>query len=398
MEVPMSERGRGKGGGRLALAGVTAFLLVILLLGVAVAQESELGGKLRSGEEVIVGQGEQIQGDLYLFGWRVLVEADVPGDVVAFAGVVEIAGHVRGDVIAAGGEVLVSGTVDGDVRASGGQVRIAGDVGEDVLAAGGRLALASAASVGEDVIFGAGVMRLAGDVAGNVVGSAGSYTNTGDVRGTQRVTEADLEDRPMTAEQRLLDFIGGYAVLLLAGVLLLTLRQRFTLEAAGTLGARFLPSLLYGVLLVLALVFGLLLLYLLGVALTVFLGMGGFGGPAAFLALSLTLVTVVVALGLLVTGLWVAPAVFSVWLGSLLLRAGRRPDRSHAAALVLGALIFMLVGLVPVLGPTVAALVFLLGSGALILAARDARSRPEPVPATLGTEGREDPPAASPEV
>src|SRR6266545_7971802 len=70
-----------------------AFLAVALasLPAAAVAQQSELGGKVRSGQEVTVPVGETVQGDL-----------------IASAGTVRIDGRVDGDLVATGGEVTVA--------------------------------------------------------------------------------------------------------------------------------------------------------------------------------------------------------------------------------------------------------------------------------------------------
>jgi hypothetical protein len=83
------------------------------------AQETELGGKLRSGDQVVVPAGETIEGDLYASGGLVRVEGRVEGDLLAAAGQ-QVAGQVTGDVMAAGGSIDVSGRVGGDVRAAGG--------------------------------------------------------------------------------------------------------------------------------------------------------------------------------------------------------------------------------------------------------------------------------------
>jgi len=78
-----------------------AFLAVALasLSPTALAQQTELGGKVRSGQEVVVASGETVQGDL-----------------IASAGTVRIDGRVDGDLVASGGQVTVAGTVTGGSR------------------------------------------------------------------------------------------------------------------------------------------------------------------------------------------------------------------------------------------------------------------------------------------
>jgi hypothetical protein len=64
----------------------------------AAAQQTELGGKVRSGREVIIPASETVRGDL-----------------VATGGTVRVDGRVDGDLVASGGQVIVAGTVGGDV-------------------------------------------------------------------------------------------------------------------------------------------------------------------------------------------------------------------------------------------------------------------------------------------
>jgi len=114
-----------------------AFLAVALAtLPAAAVQQSELGGKVRSGQEVTVPSGETVQGDLIASAGRVRIDGRVDGDLVASGGEVTVAGTVTGDVMVGAGSTTISGQVGGDVRAGTGQARIEGQVGEDLDAGG----------------------------------------------------------------------------------------------------------------------------------------------------------------------------------------------------------------------------------------------------------------------
>src|SRR5215216_7024531 len=92
----------------------------------AAAQQTELGGKVRSGREVTVPAGESVQGDLVASGGTVRIDGRVDGDLVATGGQVIVAGTVTGDVLVGAGSTTISGQVDGDARVASGQVRIEG--------------------------------------------------------------------------------------------------------------------------------------------------------------------------------------------------------------------------------------------------------------------------------
>ncbi|HKQ02945.1 MAG TPA: polymer-forming cytoskeletal protein, partial [Actinomycetes bacterium] len=53
---------------------------LVSLPAVAAAQQTELGGKVRSGREVTIPAGETVQGDLVATGGTVRVDGRVDGD------------------------------------------------------------------------------------------------------------------------------------------------------------------------------------------------------------------------------------------------------------------------------------------------------------------------------
>ncbi|MGH8903381.1 MAG: hypothetical protein ACRDYA_17345 [Egibacteraceae bacterium] len=129
------------------IAYVALPLMLMFMAGAAFAQESELGGKVRSGNEVIVPAGETVSNDLYVFGRRIRIEGRVEGDLTAFGGEVDVSGPVTGDVLVGAGTTTISGQVDGDVRVGSGQAMVPGSVGEDLLVGAGRVTIVSGARV-----------------------------------------------------------------------------------------------------------------------------------------------------------------------------------------------------------------------------------------------------------
>ena len=101
-------------------------LLVVTGASVAVAQETELGGKLQSGGQITIPADQTVDGDLYASGGRVLIEGTVDGDLIAAGGQVTITGDVSGDLMASAGAVDISGEVGGDARVAAGQTTVSG--------------------------------------------------------------------------------------------------------------------------------------------------------------------------------------------------------------------------------------------------------------------------------
>ena len=351
------------------------------LSSVAAAQQTELGGKVRRGREVVIPVGETVQGDLIAAAGTVRVDGRVDGDLVASGGQVTVAGTVTGDALIAAGSTTISGEVDGDLRVGTGQARIEGRVNEDVLLGAGQVVITSGSQIGGDLIFGTGRMQMDGAVAGNVLGSTGDYARGGSVGGSEQVNLAEPagEEREPTVADRGFDALRRYVSILVVGLLLLWLLPRLLRGAADSARRRPLPSLGIGVLGVVGVVVGLILLLLVTILVAVVLGLltlGSLIGITVFAGLLLG--TIVVFLFVLAISFG-AQAVVGLALGRLVLRGEGRSYGSAAGALALGVLVVVVLAAIPVAGGWIEALVVLVGLGALLLMARGRRREAAPV-------------------
>ena len=361
--------------------------LVILALALtplstaAATQQTELGGKVRRGREVVIPAGETVQGDLIATAGTVRVDGRVDGDLVASGGQVTVAGTVTGDALVGAGSTSVYGEVDGDLRVGTGQARIEGRVGEDVLLGAGQATIASGSQIGGDLIFATGRMQMDGAVAGSVLGSTGNYTRGGSVGDSEQVNlaEPSQESREPTLADRLLDGVRRYVSILVIGVLLVWLLPRLLRGAADSARRRPLPSLGFGVLGFVGVIVGLVFLILVTVLVAVVLGLLSLGsltgvtlfGGLLVAAIGVFLFVLAIAFG--------AQAVVGLALGRLVLRGEGRSFGSTLAALALGVLVVVLVAAIPVVGGWLGALVVLVGLGALLLAGSGRRREAQPV-------------------
>jgi cytoskeletal protein CcmA (bactofilin family) len=347
-----------------------AFLAVALatLPAAAAAQQSELGGKVRSGQEVTVAAGETVQGDLIASAGRIRIEGRDDGDLVASGGEVTVAraGAVTGDVLAAAGSTTISGQVDGDVRAATGQARVEGRVGEDLVLAAGQATVAQGAQVGGDLIVGAGQLRLEGAVTGSVLGAAGDYRRTGSVRGSEQVRVGQPE-RDRTLTDRGFDLLRRYASILVVGLLLLWLLPRAFRFAADAVRGRPLVSLGVGILGFIGAVVLLVLVILVTVLLAVGLGLLGLGQLAGATVFGGTLAAGLVAFLFFLAVAFAAQATVGLGLGRLLFRGPRRSLLKAFVALALGVAVVVALSAIPVAGGWLEALLVVLGLGALVL-------------------------------
>ena len=349
----------------IALAG----LVLASLSAVAVAQTTELDGKVRSGSEVTVPASETVPGDLSASGGTVTIDGRVDGDLVASGGQVKVNGPVTGDVLVASGNATISGQVNGDVRVAAGQVRLEGPVGEDVLIGAGQATVASGARIDGDLIFGAGQMTMDGTVSGSVLGGTGSYTRRGTVAGTEKVSVRQPEGaKEPTVADRAFDRLRRYVSILAVGLLLLWLLPRIVLGAAESVRRNPLVSFGVGILAFIGVVVLLIVVVLVSVLLAIAFGLLGLGSLAGTVAFSGALTVAIICFLFLVAVGFGAEAVVGLALGQLVVRG--RSFGAAFGAMALGLVVVVLISAIPVAGGWLEGLLVLLGLGALLLAPR----------------------------
>ena len=371
--------------GRLMRALLFLFAILAALLPSRAA-----AADVRGGTTVTVGPTDIVNDDLYASGNEINIRGTVNGDVVAFGGTINIPGTVTGDVIAAGGTIDIGGTVRGSVRAAGGNVNIRGRVVRDAVVAGGSVNLTPQASIGRDLLLAASTAVVNAPVARNIRANAGDLTlgspvggdveaNVGSLRLTSGAAingnliytspqdatldpgatvrgriehRAPPEEPPVSPVSRvglaILAWLQTFVGLFVLGLLVVLPFPRFTSRAIGLLRAS--PWASLG----------------LGFALLV-------GVPA--------LAFIVFILGLLVGGWWLALmllalygiaiavsyVISAVFLGCAILERVGRAGAGLVWALLLGLVLLLLVGLVPIVGGIVGFVAVLFGLGALSL-------------------------------
>jgi cytoskeletal protein CcmA (bactofilin family) len=400
-----------------------ALALLAGLLGLLVASTA-LAAEFIDEEIYRLEAGEVIEDDLYVAAEQVYIDGTVQGDLVAAGSLVEINGTVTGDAIVAGAGIRINGEVQDDVRAAGAGIEISGTVGDDVIAAGGGespmpipgvdqtvaqgIRLTNESSVGGDAVMvgGLGIIegvvngdlnafterlsigaQVSGDAelgAGTIAFSSGAAIGgdllyrteervdvpQGVVDGevTFRESEEDEATQPDPVARTIGIIISTVLTLLgfaLLGWLLLRFAPQSLIRPANTIRERPGAVVLTGLLATLLLMFIPLASALLVFIVILFWGwlpgiaMGGF---------LFGLLTLIWSLSPLVTGLWLGR-----WLGSL---AGR--DMGPLAALMAGAVLIVLLQLIPIVGWIVGLVSFVLALGGLLLLASRRRESETP--------------------
>lgn len=357
---------------------LTALLIAVAFIvagaSVAFAQDNTLGGKVRSGQEVVVPAGQTVQGNLYASGQTVRVEGTVTGDLVAVGSDVRVSGEVKSDLLVAGGTIDISGKVDGDVRVAGGRITVSGPIGQDLVIGAGQVTLTSSAQVGQDLVFAAGQLTLDGRVTGSVLGTTPNYTKHGTVGGTENVTIAEQSKKAEpTFASRLVDGLRQWIGVLAVTALAMWLLPGLLRGTADGVRRRPLPSLGVGVLGIIGLIVSAVAVLIVGILLAVVLGLLGLGDLVALALFGALTVLVIAAFVFFLVAAFLAPAAVGLALGALAF--GDEPRSRRWLSLVLGLLVVVVLTSLPVVGGWFGLLVLLLGLGALILLGWSRRRR-----------------------
>jgi cytoskeletal protein CcmA (bactofilin family) len=236
--------------------------------------------EFRKGDNITIGKGEVIKGDLFVTGKHVRIEGEVDGDVYAFAEQLDVTGHINGDLIGFIQSERISGVIDGNLRTLANNVAIAGTVDRSVtvwnqtfdldssgkigrsLTAGGQT-LTVDGKVGRDFLCFSETTTISGLIGGSVKGRGKSMSIVSGAEIDGKTTfegqqppsvssDAKLASAPefKKAEHKAHERGGGYYIwriiwtgaFILFGLVLAGLMPKFateTVESAGQIGASF---------------------------------------------------------------------------------------------------------------------------------------------------------------
>jgi len=393
---------------RLSLAGSIAVLILALVPNLAFAAET------RNGDTVVIGPGETIADDLYVAGRSVTVLGTIKGDLVVSAGTVTVSGPIQGDVIAFGGTVTIQGTVGRNVRAMGGTVSITNSVANDVVAAGGNVTIGPQARVGRDLLVGTGAAVVDGAITRNVVANSGELRLNGPVGGDVRFDGSTILFGNQASIGGNLTYTSDNEALVVAPTGSVVKGRVERLPRAATPAPGLIDQVTESAL---GWIRGVVGLFVLGLVLVLLFP--AFSrrttvtmeqSPIASLAIGLIALVVapvvailIFAFGILVGGWWlgfvtlaiygialaIGMAVASLYLGTWILAHAQTPAIHAAWALLLGAAVLLLIGLLPIVGGMVVFAALLFGFGSLLLAAYRAyqESKPAATPSVMPESG-----------
>lgn len=141
-----------------------------------------------------VKQSEAVSGSFFGAGGTVHVSNEIDGDVYVAGQSVTITGDVKGDVLAAGQNVTISGTIDGSVRVFAQSVTVTGEVKGSLSVATQALVVGKSAIIERDASFAGQVATIEGQIGRDINAAVESLHISGSVgRDIIYMSEKELE-------------------------------------------------------------------------------------------------------------------------------------------------------------------------------------------------------------
>jgi cytoskeletal protein CcmA (bactofilin family) len=356
---------------------------------------------IRQGNQVIVAANETVDDDLYAFATTVTINGTVNGDLVAAGNNVSIDGTVNGSVTVAAQSVSIRGQITGSVRAAGNSVFVDGKIGGDLFAAGNDVSTTASAKITRDAVVAGNAMSFSGSIGRYIRASGATLTIDGPVGSNVSATVERLaltsraaidgslsytspQDASIASGATVrgqtsrsappagptsvapgpaafaIDWVRGLVGLLLLGLFLVLFFPAFARRSGEALVRSPFVSLGVGCLVLIGIPVVAVLLFVVGALI------GGW-----WLGL--------VALAFYFAAIAVSLPVAALGVGASIMRVTGRPAQL-VIALVVGLIVLLLIGAVPVLGAVVLFIAVLFGLGGTAIAVAGGR-RTETAPA-----------------
>ncbi|MCL5666344.1 MAG: hypothetical protein M1383_01030 [Patescibacteria group bacterium] len=333
---------------------------------------------------VIIGSG-QTYNNLYTAGGSVTVNGDTNGDLTVAGGMITIDGKVQQELLAAGGTIFLNSQVGSHARIIGGNITITAPIGGDLVVAGGNVNLTGNASVSGDLLVAGGNVVVDAPVNGSVKAVGGTVTIDSRIGGDVNVrASGNLIFGPNASVPGQVTYKGVRQAVVQNGanvpnIEFIQLQKGAGAKTAGLLTLAFLVKLLAWI------AAGLLLVYYgKDLAFSAYqnvrskpwpsLGWGFLGIVAIPVIVIILLITLIGYYIALLLGLSYAllllfvNLVSAVVLGYLLLSLLNKSAEKLSGwqAVVLGTVIWTLLGFIPFIGWIIKAIIFLMVFGAVI--------------------------------
>lgn len=171
------------------------FLILAALLAVTsmVPSQSFASENFQNGNTVHLPADSTINSDYYSAGGTNILDGTVNGDAYLVGGNVVVNGTILGDLLVAGGNVSLNGKVTGNIRAVGGQIVVTGEVDRNVTTAGGTVTIQKPALIHGSFTDASGNLSILAPIGKGAVIAGGQASLNSSIGGDVRATVDQLD-------------------------------------------------------------------------------------------------------------------------------------------------------------------------------------------------------------
>lgn len=160
-------------------------IFILILLSIFILPALAFAINFEVGEEIF--SSETINDDYYAAGETIQMESDVNGDVIAGGSNIVIDSTISQDLALVGVNIVIRGEVGDDARLAGGNIIISSIIKDDLIIGAGDIKLTDTGFVGGDFIFGGNSVLIDGMINGNVLASAGNIYINNEIKGNVKL-------------------------------------------------------------------------------------------------------------------------------------------------------------------------------------------------------------------
>ncbi|MBN1218125.1 MAG: hypothetical protein JXM69_04295 [Anaerolineae bacterium] len=407
----------GKTWARTTLGAILGGLLAFGLVGSAWAAD------FRSGEYVVIKADEVINDDLFITGQRVEVEGTVRGDLFVTGDEVVVNGTVEGSLVMGGQTLTVNGQVNGSVYGGGYSMTVGrtAEIGRNLYFGGFSLNAEKDSAVGRSIYASGYQVMLNGDVANDVTSNSAALELNGSVGGDVTGEVSEQGESPLfmpnfpgsvpmvapglrvgdSAEiggevnvdivqagaevdvgasfaswmwRTLRERLGEFIALLIVGGLLLWFWPNLVQRASTEAGARVLPNAGRGCLITLIFPIALVVAVMVLIIVALLIGLVTLGQLSNDIlsigGASLALIAVVFSFVFSTVTIAVVAFLSGRMILSRVIKQMKPGWLTNFIYLALGALIYEILRVIPILGWLLSVVVILIGLGAIYMVLR----------------------------
>jgi hypothetical protein len=125
----------------------------------------------RSNDNIYISPSDMIDGSFYAVGSNINIEGVINGDLICAGDNLSIKGIVEGSVICAAGTINIDGGIKGNARLLGQSININGNIDKNLNALGASIVINSNADIGKEALLAGASADIKGRVNGDLHGA-----------------------------------------------------------------------------------------------------------------------------------------------------------------------------------------------------------------------------------